>query len=213
MHQYQRSRKTASYRRQELEYIEVTKQDIATANRLAHEVMGRSLDELPPQTRRLLLLTDEMVKQECERRKMERCDVRFSRKDVRAFTKWSDSQLKRHLHRLEELEYLVVHHGGRGQSLAYELVFERQEDSGKPVLPGLIEVEKLTGYGYDEKKSGVEGEKSGSSLPQVRGVSGGGAGEGSPALARRNGDFRGNPQKITVPAAKENRVVVVAGVK
>jgi DNA primase len=213
VHQYQRLRKTASYRRQELEYIEVTKQDIATANRLAHEVLGRSLDELPAQTRRLLLLTDEMVGQECERRKMERCDVRFSRKDVRAFTKWSDSQLKRHLHRLEELEYLVVHHGGRGQSLAYELVFERQEDSGKPVLPGLIEVEKLAGYGYDEKKSGVEGEKSGSSLPQVRGVSGGGAGEESPALARRNGNFRGNPQKITVPAAKENRVVVVAGVK
>jgi DNA primase catalytic core len=213
LHQYQRPRKAASYRRQELEYIEVTKQDIATANRLAHEVLGRSLDELPAQTRRLLLLTDEMVRQECERRKMERCDVRFSRKDVRAFTKWSDSQLKRHLHRLEELEYLVVHHGGRGQSLAYELVFERQEDSGKPVLPGLIEVEKLAGYGYDEKKSGVEGEKSGSSLPQVRGVSGGGAGEESSALARRNGDFRGNPQKITVPAAKENRVVVVAGVK
>ena len=162
---------------------------------------------------RLLLLTDEMVRAGVRAAKDGALDVRFSRKDVRAFTKWSDSQLKRHLHRLEELEYLVVHHGGRGQSLAYELVFERQEDSGKPVLPGLIEVEKLAGYGYDEKKSGVEGEKSGSSLPQVRGVSGGGAGEESPALARRNGDFRGNPQKITVPAAKENRVVVVAGVK
>ena len=77
------------------------------------------------------------------------------------------------------------------RAFVYELVFERQEDSGKPVLPGLIEVEKLAGYGYDEKKSGVEREKSGSSLPQVRGVSGGGAGEESPALARRNGDFGG----------------------
>ena len=27
-----------------------------SANRLAHEVLGRSLDELPPQTRRLVLL-------------------------------------------------------------------------------------------------------------------------------------------------------------
>ena len=82
-----------------------------------------------------------------------------------------------------------MHHGGRGQSIVYELVFERQDDSGKPVLPGLIEIEKLTGYSYDAKKSGLEGEKSGSSLPQVRGVSGGGAGEESPVLARRNGEI------------------------
>ena len=210
LHQHQRPRKTTTHRGQALEYIEVTREDIATANRLAHEALGRSLDELPPQTRRLLLLTDEMVSRACEQKKIERPDFRFSRKDVRAFTKWSDSQLKRHLHRLEELEYLVVHHGGRGQSFVYELVFERQEDSGKPVLPGLIEVEKLAGYGYDEKKSGVEGEKSGSSLPQVRGVSGGGAGEESPALARQNGDLGLNREKITTRAARENRVVHAA---
>ncbi|MGH9638462.1 MAG: CHC2 zinc finger domain-containing protein [Bryobacteraceae bacterium] len=210
LHQYQRSRKTATHRGQALEYIEVTLEDIATANRLAHEVLGRSLDELPPQTRRLLLLTDEMVSAECERQKIERPDFRFSRKDVRAFTAWSDSQLKKHLHRLEELEYLLVHHGGRGQSFVYELQFERREDSGKPVLPGLIEIEKLSGCAYDEKKSGVNGEKSSPSLPQVWGVSGGGAGEESPMLARRNGDFRPSPEKITVPAAKENPVVVAA---
>ena len=43
------------------EYIEVTLDDIAIANRLAHEVLGRSLDELPPQTRRLLELIDALV--------------------------------------------------------------------------------------------------------------------------------------------------------
>ena len=210
LHQHQRPRKTTTHRGQALEYIEVTKEDIATANRLAHEALGRSLDELPPQTRRLLLLTDEMVSRACERKKIERPDFRFSRKDVRAFTKWSDSQLKRHLHRLEELEYLLVHHGGRGQSFVYELVFERQDDSGRPVLPGLIDVAKLSGYTYDEKKSGAEGEKSGPSLPQVRGVSGGGAGEESPALARRNGDLGLNLEKITTRAARENRVVHAA---
>jgi len=214
LHQHQRPRKTVTHRDQALEYIEVTLDDIATANRLAHEVLGRSLDELPPQTKRLLLLTDEMVSAECERQKIERTDFRFSRKDVRRFTKWSDSQLKRHLHRLEELEYLLVHHGGRGQSFAYELVFERQGDSGKPMLPGLIEIEKLTGYAYDAKKSGAEGEKSGSSLPQVRGVSGGGAGEESPVLARRNGEIGPNLGKITTRAARENRVVhTAAGVR
>ena len=210
LHQHQRSGKTVTHNGKTLEYIEVALDDIATANRLAHEVLGRSLDELPPQTRRLLLFVDEMVSAECERQKIERTDFRFSRKDVRAFTKWSDSQLKRHLHRLEELEYLLVHHGGRGQSLVYELLFERQDDSGKPVLPGLIETEKLMGYGYDAKKSDLEGEKSGSSLPQVRGVSGGGAGEESPALARRNGDLGLNLEKNTTrESEEENRIVVV----
>jgi DNA primase catalytic core len=210
LHQHQRPRKTVTHRGQALEYIEVTLDDIATANRLAHEVLGRSLDELPPQTKRLLLLTDEMVSAGCERQKIEREDFRFSRKDVRRFTKWSDSQLKRHLSRLEELEYLLVHHGGRGQSMVYELVFERRDDSEKSVLPGLIEIKKLSGYSYDTKKSGLGGEKSGSSLAQVRGVSGGGTGEESPVLARRNGEMGLDLEKITTRVDRENPVVRTA---
>jgi len=174
--------------------------------------LGRSLDELPPQTRRLLLLVDEMVSRECQRQKMERQDYRFSRRQVRQGTGWSDSQLKRHLHRLEELEYLLVHRGGRGQSFVYELVFERQDDSVKPVLPGLIGVEKLEKCRYDGKKSGLEGEKSGSSLSQVRGVSGGGAGEASPVTTRRNGDSGQNLEKITSRDQEENPLVPVPAV-
>jgi DNA primase catalytic core len=143
LHQHQRMRRTVEHRGREVEYIEVALDDIATANRLAHEVLGRSLDELPPQTRRLLLAVDEMVTAECKRQKMERSDYHFSRRDVREFTGWGDTQLKIHLHRLEELEYLLIHRGGRGQSFVYELVFTRPEDGGKPVLGGLIDVEKL----------------------------------------------------------------------
>ena len=171
LHQYQRPRKTVEHRGRAVEYIEVTLDDIAVANRLAHEVLGRSLDELPPQTRRLLLAIDEHVAAECDRQKMERADYRFSRRDVRAFTGWGDTQLKIHLHRLEEMEYLLVHRGGRGQSFVYELMFARPTDGGKPVLGGLIEVEKLKGREYDGNRSGATSQRSGPSRPQVGGVS------------------------------------------
>jgi DNA primase catalytic core len=172
LHQYQRPRKTAEHRGHAVEYIEVTLADIAMANKLAHEVLGRSLDELPPQTRRLLLAIDEHVTAECDRQKMERSDYRFSRRDVRAFTGWGDTQLKIHLHRLEEMEYLLIHRGGRGQSFVYELMFARPTDGGKPVLGGLIDMDVLSKHTYDEKKSGQTEQRSGSSRPQVGGVSG-----------------------------------------
>ena len=53
-------------------FIEVTLDDIALANELAPEILGRSLDELPPQTRRLLGYIRELVK-----RKSGECKSRF----------------------------------------------------------------------------------------------------------------------------------------
>jgi hypothetical protein len=61
LHQHQREVKVLAHGEQGLRYIEVTLADIALANQLAHEVLGRTLDELPPQTRRLLGLVVEMV--------------------------------------------------------------------------------------------------------------------------------------------------------
>ena len=78
---------------------------------LASHVLMRSLDDVQTQTRRLLLLIDKMVSSECERLQIERLDYRFTRATVRQFTGWGDSQLKTHLHRLEELEYLALHRG------------------------------------------------------------------------------------------------------
>jgi len=103
----------------------------------------------------------------------------------------------------------VVHQGGRGQSMVYELVFERQEDSARPALPGLIEIEKLSGCEYDGKKSGQEGQKSGSSPAQVRGVSGSGAGRRSPATARAERDFYADREKNTSWEQEQNPVVIV----
>jgi hypothetical protein len=177
LHQHQRPVQTAVHRGREIAYIEVTLEDIETANRLAHEVLGRSLDELPPQTRRLLLLIDEWVTRECAARQMERGDFRFSRKDVRRETEWGDTQLRLHLQRLEELEYVLAHRGGRGQSFVYELLFERRGEGGAPVLPGLIDVEKLR---YDGKNAGARGEFAGSTRGQNGPVAGGSRSEAEP---------------------------------
>jgi hypothetical protein len=214
LHQHQRPRKAVEHRGRTVEYIEVALADIAVANRLAHEVLGRSLDELPPQTRRLLLAVDAMVTAECERLKMERPDYRFSRRDVRAFTGWGDTQLKIHLHRLEELEYLLIHRGGRGQSFVYELVFAAQGDSGRPMLPGLIDMDVLSKSGYDAKKSGLEAGWSGSSRPQVGGVSEWEPTRSSSINIGPSDDLPFDLPEITYKAAKTNgHLVVAVGVK
>jgi DNA primase len=175
LHQYQRPLRTITHNGQAVDYIEVTRYDVAIANRLAHEVLGRSLDELSPQSRRLLHAIDEIVTDGCRRLEMERQDFRFSRRDVREHTGMGNTQLKLHLHRLEELEYLLVHRGGRGQSFVYELLYNGEGQDGRPFLIRLINPDDLGNY--DEKKSGVWAEKSGASRPQVGGKSGAGRGD------------------------------------
>jgi len=211
LHQYQREIRTTQHHGRTVEYIEVAMEDIAVANRLAHEVLGRGLDELPPQTRRLLLLVDEMVAKECERLKMERKDLFFSRRDVRQYTGWGDTQLRVHLGRLEDLEYLLVHRGGRGQSFVYELVFERSANYEKPVLPGLIDVEKLKSHEYDKKNAGPQGRFAGSKRGQNGGIAGGARGEAEPVTTGLGADLGRFSRKSTDTGEKEPVVIIAAG--
>jgi DNA primase len=139
LHQHQRPVKTANWRGEAIEYVEVTQEDLALANRLAHEVLGRSLDELPPQTRRLLAELVALVERRAAAQSVKRGDVRFSRKDVRDAAGWSDTQLRMHLARLTELEYVLVHRGARGQSFEYELLYDG-DGTLEPHLSGLIDI-------------------------------------------------------------------------
>jgi hypothetical protein len=211
LHQYQREVKTTQHHGRTVEYIEVTMEDIDMANRLAHEVLGRSLDELPPQTRRLLLLIDEMVAKGCERLKMERRDFLFSRRDVRQYTGWGDTQLRVHLGRLEDLEYLLVHRGGRGQSFVYELVFERSAKDEKPILPGLIDVERLKTHEYDEKNAGLAGRFAGSKRGQNGGIAGGARGEPEPVTTGSGADLGRFLQNSTDTGPGGKVVIAAAG--
>lgn len=143
LHQHQRPIKTMVDGDRATEYIEATMGDIDQANRLAHEVLGRSLDELPPQTRRLLASLVDLVRQRMQAQACERGEVRLSRKDVRDFSGWGDTQLRLHLDRLASLEYVLVHRGMRGQSYEYELAFDGDAQAAAPHLSGLIDMSDL----------------------------------------------------------------------
>lgn len=168
LHQYQRPIQGMIHDGETFEYVEVALADIEVANRLAHEALGRSLDELPPQTRRLLTLIEAMVREACAQRSMVRPDYRFSRRDVREHTRWSDFQVKMHMHKLEELEYVLVHRGGRGQSFVYELLYDGQGRDGSPFLMGLVDIERLR-HAYDKKKEHPKSNWEPSSSPQGAG--------------------------------------------
>jgi hypothetical protein len=212
LHQHQREIKTSSEDGETLEYIEATEADVKLAWELTNHVLVRSLDDVQPQTRRLLLLIDKMVTEECARLEIERLDYRFTRATVRRFTGWGDSQLKKHLSRLEDLEYLALHRGAPGQSFVYALNFEMDE-RGRPVLPGLS-------YGanrsrFAEGVSHLEAGVTPSSHGQVTGVARGGYSAKPPVLTRAgNGFSEKNGKHISRGAEAHESLpdaVVVAG--
>jgi DNA primase len=219
LHQHQREVKTAHVHGHgaalNVSYIEATLDDIATANQIAHEVLGRSLDELPPQTRRVLAAIVEHVHARAqvgaERGATRRAeggfkDVRFTRAELRAASGFGDTQLKLHLARLSELEYLLTHRAERGQGFVYELLFDGDVTAAAH-LSGLIDVASLQArleanpkahpypqnhlqnhpqnhpQSYDTQRSGLEAERSGSQASQ----SAPGRGEIGPVAARSRG--------------------------
>ena len=76
----------------------------------------------------------------------------------------------------------------------------------EPVLPGLIDVEKLR---YDGNRSGLNGEKSGSSRPQVGGMSGGGRGKPEAVMTRLRKHFERFPGKNTDTGSGETDTIVI----
>ena len=156
LHQHQRPVLAGDVERDEpAEYLEVTREDVALANRLAGAVLGHSLDELPPQTRRLLGELDRHVAARVAELGILREDYRFTLREVRETTGCGQTQLRLHLARLVDLEYVVVHRGGRGQTFVYELAYDGGGQDGRPFLPRLIDVGEL-GVTVTENLSGSD---------------------------------------------------------
>ncbi len=146
LYQHQRELKTYEVEGQEpISYVEVIPEDIEQANRLAAQVLGRTVDELSAPGRALLGEIQRMVKVKTGG------EWHFTRKDIRAFTGWGDFQLKTHLGELEELEYLWAVTGRKGKEYVYELAEglgatpDGGIPSGEPKLSGLVSPERPEG--------------------------------------------------------------------
>ena len=163
LHQYQRPIKTLAQPGGgcdggELAYIEVTRADIEAAHAIAHEVLGRSTDELPPVTRKLLCALGAWVASRAASEGVARAEVRFTRRTLReALGGWGDTQLRLHLDRLVELEYLISERGGLGThggqvrySLRWDGPLDGRDSAGgmgtsqRPHLCGLVDPATLS---------------------------------------------------------------------
>jgi hypothetical protein len=142
LHQHQRETIIHKIGSREIEMLPVTLEDIEAANRIAPEVLGRSLDELPPQTRRLLEHIQKLVKSKLEATPgLEQQLCFFSRKELRELSGWSQTQIRRHLDCLIDLEYVRNQTGKNGVQMKYELL--ANIDEKKIYTIGLLDVEQL----------------------------------------------------------------------
>ena len=143
LHQIQKPVKTLKVGRQRVEYIEVSLRDIALANELAAEILGRSLDELSGPSRKLLQIIEEMVRDMGKHQNIDPGQVEFSRRQLREFSRWSDYQIRTHLTQLVDLEYLAAVSGRFGQQYQYRLLWDGQGREGGSFLLGLKPMDDL----------------------------------------------------------------------
>jgi DNA primase len=142
LRQHQRTIEKQEVRGRQVPFILATLDDIELANRLAPELLGRSLDELPPQTRRVYETIKQIVRERYDGEKLEQRVACFSRREIRARLGWSITQIRAHLERLRELEYVEARYGRLGSAYQYELLTDCRETAGTAHI-GLLDVEKL----------------------------------------------------------------------
>ena len=150
LHQHQREVKRREVKTgagsRTVEFIEVELGDIETANALAPEILGRSLDELPPQTRRLLNHIRELARKKTVRL--------FSRREVCESSGWTYAQVRAHLERLVEVELIATRAGRNGSPLLYELLIDANAPESLWQI-GLIDTAKLkAAHHYDPNLEG-----------------------------------------------------------
>jgi DNA primase len=208
LHQHQRKTQRIEVDGASVEYVEVLPTDIALANRLAHAVLGRSLDELPPQTRRVLSALDAWVGAQAAAQGIARAAVQFTRRHVRGVLGLSDTQLRVHLERLVTLDYVALHGGKPGQRFAYSLLFDGDSGSDAPQAMGLSEAgqtsrgESPTSRDETATSRGQSANLAGGSQPVRGGVAGRLRGGQIPLPAKRSAGSVSS-EASTAPTARD----------
>ncbi len=143
LHQHQRETKRAANDEVEVEYIEVTPDDIALANELAEATLSRSLDELSPPARGMYQEIRRLCEQRAKHARCEPGEVQLTRREIREATGWSDWQVRVYCRQLVDLEYLSVASGANGKRFCYELASYSREEEKRPLLGGLVDAGRL----------------------------------------------------------------------
>jgi DNA primase len=125
LHQFQRETKTKVTRGgKSCPYIEVTREDLEAAKRVAWPVFARTLDEMPPHTRTFLERITALRDAESERLKIDKAAVRLTRRSMIQATGLSSAQVHHHLSKLIELEYVLYSSAGAGRLQTYEILWD-----------------------------------------------------------------------------------------
>jgi len=141
LHQYQREIKTAKRGEIEIEYVEVELSDIALANELAEEILGKAMDELAPPVRGMFEAITKACREKAAELKIKTEDVQLTRREIREMTAWSDWQVRMYCQKLVEMEYLFAVQAMNGKPSVYQLA--RDEESQTNTLRGLTSVDEL----------------------------------------------------------------------
>jgi DNA primase len=215
LHQHQREVKTATRGGSVLRYVETTSADIELADKLAAQVLARSLDELPPGTRKLLGALHGYVSRRCEAEGLDAGLVRFTRRQLREALPFGDTQLKVHLARLADYELIICHRLDSG-GFCYELAWQPVQDTaGGQAQAGLTGPGGLRDAATTADRSGLRESRS----AHGRGLVGGRPGSGRPPLAKVNGQAsvhvrasgNGDHDRSTDPGQGNHRVIATAG--
>jgi hypothetical protein len=130
LHQYQRQIKTESVCGIQMQYIEVTNEDLEAVHTIAGEILQQSLDEMPKLCRDLLVIIHELINEKYkavskDQHPPERWQITFTRKEVKDRSGWSNWHVKEHLSELVESGYITPRIGRQGQKYAYSLIEEQ----------------------------------------------------------------------------------------
>ncbi len=142
-HQKEKKQHAIAQIESQVTYIEVSLKDIELANSLAKKILTITLDELRPQSRNLLEIIYSNVCKEIKQKGIKFQDYRFTRRDIRGWSNFPDTHVRRYIEDLQHYEYLKAHRGTQGSLYEYELLFYDNPAKENEFNLGLLDVEKL----------------------------------------------------------------------